>query len=85
MTMAIVLTIIIIVAGIPALMMIVDNTKALRKEKELRGKLEQLIRDMDALHAGDVSMADALNRRASMLRQEIEEWQRSPWVVAKPK
>jgi hypothetical protein len=68
-----------------ALLLIIDNTKALNQEKELRQRLAALNARL-ATMTPDTPMTDieALQRDIAEYDRYFTEWKRSPFVVSRP-
>lgn len=77
--------VLVVLLGIPTVLLFVDNTAALNKEKQLRAAVKQLEQDAAAMPA-DASPEDvaALQARVTAVGREMDEWLRSPFVIPKP-
>jgi len=61
-----------------------DNTRALNQDKDLRARLKQLQIDVAETDPDDAEAVSQIQARTTALGHEIDEFQRSPWVIAAP-
>lgn len=79
------LIVLIVLLGIPTILVIMDNTAVLRKEKELKATLKQL--DIDAAAMPDDASSQeiaALQARVTAVGLETDKPMRSPFVISRP-
>lgn len=76
-------SVVILVVGVAALLLIIDNTRVLNERKALHVELDDIQRECDAIgsHPTDEQVA-ALNARIDHYRKRFDTFRASPFVIS---